>query len=53
MIETIRCDYCMILFEGVMTDTCPNCHSHIVMISARYPSLKKLHEETNEEAKND
>lgn len=46
----VRCDYCRILFEGVVSDTCPRCHSHFVSISSRYPSLKELHEETNEEA---
>lgn len=49
--ELYKCDFCNLLWEGLVTDDCPKCKHHFFHIVARYPSFSE-EEQLNEEELN-
>jgi hypothetical protein len=49
----MKCDYCLIIYEGQDSDDCPKCLSHFHSLVARYPSFndEEIYDENKEDPK--
>ena len=51
MTTLIKCDYGLLIYEGLETDDCPRCLTHFHHLVAKYPSFNEEEDENKKDQK--